>query len=189
MYTTYDDSEELKHAEITGKFYSGLGVEFPRIVKASLSLKQKVNFASIDPDKIMMCHQFLEDLSWDVYEEVMERVKTIKKTRAYIAEDPYSSNEFMEDLIYQAMMIKSTAGMAKQPVLAKLTSMLLSFLEAVKVIDDDVIDIVKAYENSTQTILAHDLVTMNEATAKAILLEMHQAIGRYVKRIKKRIGY
>jgi len=153
------------------------------IVKASRLLQAKVGYGKINPRKIEACQKRMDTLcrTIDFSPVLTEYLEKLESCIATIEAEQTESQALRENLTNIVMQLKANAGMFGHELLSQLAATMLTFVETVKRIDRDVLDILRAHQ---QTILVILKMTAQDRHlyANRIHGELVNACNRYYAR-------
>lgn len=155
-----------------------------RFIMPLNKLKQKVGKGGIDKRLLEKAQLSIENAEFDFVpyanqflKELSEHTKNMKKSN-----DNFKKN--MEKIIQPIMQLKANGGMFKYQLVSDVADIALQFLEAVEDIDDDVLEVLKAHENTIRVILTHNLKGDGGREGYALVKELDKACRRYFTKHK-----
>jgi hypothetical protein len=87
-------------------------------------------------------------------------------------------------LLYPVMQLNAHGTMFHYPLITKICTALVNFLEEIKVVDADVLSIARAFETTMNVILASQVKDENSAIGKQLYEALAGACDRYYKKMK-----
>ena len=150
-----------------------------RIHKASKNLQLKAGTGSFTPDKILKANRIIEENTVDFTELaddfLMKLVDGIRKAKAGAG----SQEEQLGNLIKPVMALKAHGKMFKYELVSSLADIVLGFLEHVKELDADVIDIVEAHHKTLSIIIKKGVTGNGGGSGPLLVAELKDACQRY----------
>ncbi|MDD3021877.1 MAG: hypothetical protein PHX61_12995 [Alphaproteobacteria bacterium] len=150
-----------------------------RIYKASKSLQLKAGVGDLTPDKIMKADRVIEDNDIDFSEIsndfLMGLLEGIRKAKAGAG----TSDELTSGLIRPVMSLKAHGKMFKFDLVTALADIVLGFLEHIKELDADVIDIVEAHHKTLSLIISKGIKGDGGGSGPLLKAELNDACRRY----------
>jgi hypothetical protein len=155
-----------------------------QIIKANYALQQRIGSGPLSPKLIEKCEKAMERKMIDFVPLGMILLKKLKKIiEKYRATPPTAKkNQFMlGELRVIVMEIKANSGAFKYNLVSDLANIMLSLLESINALDDDVIEIIEAHHQTLKAIT--DERESGDCGEKGRLLqqELINACQRYYK--------
>lgn len=149
------------------------------VIKASYDLQKKVGKGPIEDAVIKKSQTLIERNEVDfvpVARDILDRLKqAIEETR-----NPHHSFEEIKQLFTQPVMeLKANAAIFHYSLVGSLSNVMLGFLENIRVIDKDAVEIVRAQHESLEAIITRKLSGDGGATGQALVKELQGACDRY----------
>lgn len=148
-----------------------------KVIKASRVLQAKVGSGPLDQHKVKASQNVMENNKIDFTPLGMQFLDELNVIISDIKN--FSSNEAVEKISQPIMQLKGNAAMFDYHMIGQLASVMLSFIESIKNVDDDVIQIVQAHEKTLRLILIKKMSGDGGAHAKAFQEELKKACRRY----------
>lgn len=153
-----------------------------KVIKADCLLKDKVGSGNIDEKTIQKCNHIVANNGFDFAphaKSVLDRLyTTIEKAKAqHISID--EANEQMTECI---MQLKANAPMFGYDLVGQLAGIMLNFLESLKTLDKEAIDIVSAHHKTLSIIINKNMKGDGGEIGKKFQQELQKACARYYKR-------
>jgi|GEM_PF-503224 len=154
-----------------------------RRIRASPLLKAKVGTGTIDAKKIERAQKVIDHNDVDFTSYALVFLNKIQAAtidyRKGGAADRESLARRRAELAHLVMQIKANAGMFGYPLLSMLAERLLTFLESIEAVDDDVVAIVEACHTTFNLIIANRLKGDSGTYGQELSTELRDAIMRY----------
>ncbi len=151
------------------------------IIKASFRLMQKVGMGPVRPGVIEECEKFIADNNIDFLPWAQSCLDDLKTVLAETKIDGETLNDDVrQELIAPIMQIKASGAMFQNKPLTELAACLLHFLENIKTLDADVMQIIKANEVVLTAFLKDEEHTnVLTPTKEKLIIELRAACNRY----------
>lgn len=146
------------------------------IIKASRLLQAKAGSGSVDPEKIEQMQKIIEDSPVDFIPIAQPLLNELKQA---ITDAKNGKNASIDALIEPVMQIKANAGMFKYPLVGKLAGIVLDFLENIKTVDADVVDICDAHYKTLNLIISNHMTGDGGDYGQKLETELQDACTRY----------
>ena len=148
------------------------------IIKANYRLQQKVGMGKIEAGTVKDMQNVIDDNKVD-FSPV--GLGILKKLEAALTEAAVSPDTKMikESFTAPVMELKANAGIFHYALIGNLANIMLSFLEAIKTVDKDAIDIVQAHHDTIRVIIMRSMKGDGGDAGKKLSLELEQACQRY----------
>lgn len=154
-----------------------------RFINPPNILKQKVGTGGIDESLLDKSQNHIEtaDLDFTPFAQqfLADFSSLIKKAKAT------SDGALINKMVAPIMQIKANGGMFRYQLLSDVADICLQFLEEIKTLDKDSLDVIEAHERTLQIILKHKLKGSGGAEGYALVKELDKACRRYFKKHKK----
>lgn len=149
------------------------------IIKATYDLQKKVGKGPIDESIIKKSQEMIDTNDVDfapVALAILERLKA----KIEEAKNPSRSFDDMKQLFIQPIMeLKANATTFHYDLVGSLANVMLGFLESIKIMDKDAIEIVRAHHDSLHAIIIHKVKGHGGARGQALVSELKNACDRY----------
>jgi hypothetical protein len=160
-----------------------------RIIKASKSLQIKAGTGEIEEEKITKAEVVIENNVEDfapIANEFLKRLSIAIETARAEGSD-LSKNKILKAGMTQPVMeLKANARMFKYDLVTSLANIMLGFLENVKELDKDAIEIVGAHHKTLSAIIVKKMKGDGGSNGMLFQTELEDAVERYFrKRFKK----
>ena len=150
-----------------------------RIYKASKALQLKAGVGDFTPDKLVKTDRVIEENTIDfsdIAEDfLLNLLEGIKKAKAGAG----TTEELSSGLIRPVMSLKAHGKMFKFDLVTSLADIVLGFLEHVKELDADVIDIVEAHHKTLSLIIRKGIRGDGGGSGPLLKAELNDACRRY----------
>lgn len=149
------------------------------IIKANYKLQQKIGMGPLDEKAVLECQKVIESNQVDfgpIGIAILDKLAAgLEK-----AKDPSVTMEQMKSILTAPVMeLKANAAIFHYALIGNLANIMLSFLEAILVMDKDAIEIVKAHHKSLHMILVRGMKGDGGEAGKHLEQELRQACDRY----------
>ncbi len=149
------------------------------VIKANYQLQHKVGAGPLD-EKTVQASQSVIDNNQVDFEPLALGILKKLETGLEMANDPSVTMDRMKSiLIAPVMELKANASIFKYDLVGNLANVMLSFLEAITVMDRDAIDIVRAHHNTLHMIVVRKMTGSGGDAGKMLVSELKQACDRY----------
>jgi hypothetical protein len=156
-----------------------------KIFKANFKLQQKVGSGPLDERKVQESQQVIETNEVDFGPTALEILEKLEKAIKRSQDSTANMQEAKALLTTPVMELKANAAIFKYALIGNLANIMLSFLEAIKDLDKDAVEIVKAHHNTLHMIVVRKMSGDGGEGGKMLMKELQQACDRYYK---KRFG-
>lgn len=153
-----------------------------KIYKASNSLQLKAGSGDFTPDKILKANRIIEENTVDftaLADEFLEKLMDgIRRAKAGAG----TQKELLSALVKPVMGLKAHGKMFKYELVTSLADIVLGFLEHVKELDADIIDIVDAHHKTLNIIIRKGLTGDGGGSGQLLKAELNDACRRYLQK-------
>lgn len=150
-----------------------------RVIKANTILQAKVGLGPLDDKVLGRCQDVMENNKIDFSPVAKEYLAMLADTITMTREGKLSHNDAIQAMANPVMQLKAHASMFHYTLVGKLANIMLSFLESVETIDNDVIDIVDAHHKTLKTIISKRLSGDGGNGGETLKAELIEVIRRY----------
>lgn len=150
-----------------------------RVIKADTSLQVKVGTGPLNAETIKQCQDIIDNFDEDFAPEAAKFLNALKQAIANARQNDAKDSETLNALTTPVMQLKANASLFGYQLIGNLANIMLSFLESIKSIDNDVIDIIEAHQKTISLIVLKQLKGDGGATGKIMEQELQQACNRY----------
>ena len=153
-----------------------------KITQASRTLQSKVGTGNVNEEVIKSAQKRMEEETSDFRPMATEFLKRLSKS----IEDARGSeniSDMKQDVTRCVMELKANAAMFGYPMVSDLASIILNFLEDLNSIDEHVLLIVEAHNQSIRVIIQAEMKGDGGPAGKAIHDELVAACDRYYRKI------
>lgn len=160
-----------------------MSAEDVKVYKASKSLQAKVGTGTVSKETIQKVQKNVNEKSID-FEPMAKQFLQQLSEAVDKAKD--NQNESM-DVIYErvanpVMQLKANAAMFGYPLIGDLANIMLSFLESLSQIDDQIIQIIEANQKTWHVIITKQMKGDGGQYGQALRSELKGVCERYLKK-------
>lgn len=172
--------------EVSEKFYGTMGIDMPRVIKTPNYLKEKIGDSVIDEFDIIQCQHILDTVEVDFTDDAEMHINTVRDVVKILRDVDYGrEEEYYDQVLNPIMALKAGGGMFLYKSLYKLSNLMQSFLERVYRLDNDVLDILDAYETSIRICIYKYPKDDKHPLVVKLVSELERACVRYVQKTVK----
>lgn len=154
------------------------------IYKAPIDLQLKAGTGEVDAVKIEKAEQALEANAEDFQPIALGFLDRLAEGVKNARGQELSMTEKIAGMTRPVMELKANARMFKYDLVTDLANIMLGFLETIKVLDHDAIEIVSAHQTTLQAIVIKKMKGDGGGTGEMLKAELEDACQRYFKRRK-----
>ncbi len=154
----------------------------PEIIKANYALQDKVGSGPLDKEVVEKCQMVVDSNTIDFTPMATEFLENLQKAINHIKTSEKPTKNAINDITAPVMQLKANAAMFQYHLIGSLANVMLSFLEAVTEIDDDVIAIIQAHHHTLHAIVLQNIKGSGGENGKQLEGELKDACKRYFKR-------
>lgn len=159
-----------------------------RIIKASKTLQIKAGSGDIEDEKITKAEVVIEKNAEDfapIAKEFLDRLLTATETARSEGHDLSKNKMLKASMIQPVMELKANARMFKYDLVTSLANIMLGFLENVKELDKDAIEIVGAHHKTLTAIILKKMKGDGGTNGLLLQTELEDAVERYFSKRRK----
>ncbi len=149
------------------------------VIKANFDLQRKVGKGPIDESVIRKSQNLIDNNTVDfspVALEILDRLLTAIED----SKNPkYTFADLKQMFTTPVMELKANAAIFHYDLVGQLAAVMLGFLERIKIIDADAIDIVRAHHTSLHMIASKKISGPGGAMGESLVKELQLACDRY----------
>ena len=156
-----------------------------RVHKASNLLQAKVGTGKIDEGTVERCQNIMDNNDVEFAPVAKEFLDKLSSAIQEARKDDADKDAAVKSITEPVMQLKANAAMFKYHLVGNLANVMLSFLEAVKELDNDVIEIVSAHHQTLSAIVIKQMKGDGGAHGKEMEQELKGACARYFGKRKE----
>lgn len=147
-------------------------------------LKQKVGSGGLSKDILERAQKLLEHNNIEFHPIAYTYMEFLYAGIENAYNPPEDSNEedLLENLVSPIMQLKGNGGMFHYPLVTKISAKMVLFLESLKGIDNDVLEITQAYYTTITAILQSNLKGDGGVEGDSLYQAICDACDRYSKK-------
>lgn len=151
----------------------------PKIIKANYILQSKVGSGPLDEEVVRRSQEVMDNNNVDFSPLAMDFLKQLQEAIATVKTGKFNTKEAMQAMTEPVMQLKANAATFRYTLLGNLANVMLSFLEAVKELDEDVVRIVEAHHKTLSAIVIKKMQGDGGQAGKLMEDELRAACKRY----------
>jgi len=151
-----------------------------KIIKASRTLQSKVGIGpTIDEKLVQESQKIIDANAVDFVPLALQYLETIQKAIDAAKTGKKDGKTALDDMIDPVMQLKANAAMFDYALVSALASVMLNFLETLKSVDKDVIDIVAAHQKTQNLLIGNKMKGNGGPFGQQVVAELKDACKRY----------
>jgi len=150
----------------------------PKFISPLNKLKEKVGSGGISSEKLQKGQDFLEKNTVDFTPHANDLLARLRELMANI-NPVVPSHTTLEEIVKIVMQLKANGSMFHYQLLSMTSDVLLRFMEKVRIVDADFLDILNVYTNILTAILNKRLTGNGGHEGYALTQELNNACQRY----------
>jgi hypothetical protein len=150
-----------------------------KVIKASYELQQRVGSGPLDEKKVAECERIIQENNIDFAPMAGEFLAKLSQAIQFARSAGVDPVQAKQKMTQPVMELKANAAIFKYDLVGTLANVMLSFLEAVKTIDNTVIQIVEAHHKTLTIIVLKKMVGDGGQAGKLFEQELKDACKRY----------
>lgn len=155
-----------------------------KIYKANNGLQQKAGIGDVDVKKIEKAEKVIENNTEDFMPIAIEFLDRLELGVMRARQNEISMPDRIAGMTKPVMELKANALMFKYDLVTQLANIMLGFLENIRELDKDAIDIVSAHHTTLKAIIVKKMKGDGGANGHMLRTELEDACQRYFKRKK-----
>lgn len=159
-----------------------------RVIKASYILQAKVGAGPLDAEKVRESQRVIETNKVDFVPLGLEFLDSLEKILNEAKETKMAPAELREKLTQPIMQLKGNASMFHYNLIGNLANIMLSFLESLKEVDSDALEIVEAHHKTLKAIIMKRMQGDGGMNGQAFQSELKGACQRYFTKRNIAVG-
>lgn len=151
----------------------------PNVIKANYRLQQKVGAGPLD-EKIVKASQQVMDTNQVDFEPLgLAILRRLKDALDHAKEPGANMAQIKDTLTTPVMELKANASTFRYPLIGNLANIMLSFLEAIREMDEDALEIVRAHYDTLHMIVVRKLSGDGGDAGRQLTTELQLVCDRY----------
>ena len=155
-----------------------------KIIKANVALQQKAGTGDVDVKKIEKAEHTIQNNNEDFLPIAGEFLDRLELGVARARQDGISMADKIAGMTKPVMELKANARMFKYDLVTSLANVMLGFLENIKDLDRDAIEIVAAHHTTLKAIIIKKMKGDGGANGSLLRAELEDACQRYFRKRK-----
>lgn len=151
----------------------------PKVIKANYMLQSKVGSGPLDERAVERSQEVMDNNDVDFSPLGMEFLGQLQEAINKSKAGDLDTKQAVQAMTEPVMQLKANAATFRYTLIGNLANVMLSFLEAVKTIDEDVIQIVEAHHKTLNIIVVKKMQGDAGAAGKQMEDELRAACKRY----------
>ncbi len=154
-----------------------------RLINLENSLKQKVGSGGIPAHLIQEAQQYIEGNPIEFKDEGSKVILDIQKLLEEFETAPQAQRPvLLEKLIERVMLLKASGTMFHYELVSMIADVLLDFLETVKTVNPDVLEIIDAHNEIISMAFSREMKGSGGKEGVALSRELFKACARYYEK-------
>lgn len=150
-----------------------------KVYKANKVLQAKIGTGKVDEKTVDRCQDVMDNNNVEFAPLAMEYLDKLKEAIDKARNKELDTKEAVEAMTAPVMQLKANASTFKYNLIGNLANVMLSFLEGVKELDNDVIEIVGAHHQTLSAIVMKKMKGDGGAHGLQMEEELKGACARY----------
>ena len=156
-----------------------------KIYQADKSLQSKIGTGTIAHELIERSQRVMDENNVDFTPLAEKYLQELKDTIQASCSKEIPASEAKQRMVTAVMQLKANASTFKYNLIGSLANIMLSFLENVKALDEDALEIVSAHHKTLNVIVLKKIKGKGGVLGENMQLELQGACQRYFVRRKK----
>ncbi len=152
-----------------------------RLVKPENTLKKKVGNGGFDEAILVNAQKVIEENTIDFKPMALEFLQQLTEVLEEVKTQNLCEDEAHDKIMYPLMQLKAQGALFHYPVISKISYIVVDFLENVRGLDANVLEIVSAYKKSIFAVLSLQIQQDDSKVGKDLCDALVDACNRYYK--------
>lgn len=157
------------------------------VIKANHKLQIKAGFGKPDQERVAESQKVIETNEVDFAPLGFSILQKLKTALNESRKDGASMHDIKAALTAPVMELKANAAIFHYALVGNLANIMLHFLETMKTLDANAIEIVKAHHDTLHMIIARNMKGTGGAVGLQLETELKQACARYYKKLQQSV--
>ncbi|MCB9987992.1 MAG: hypothetical protein H6868_01510 [Rhodospirillales bacterium] len=153
------------------------------IIRSNRLLQAKVGNGPLDEKKIAKSQEVIDNFEIDFAPLATEHLDELEHLVVKALKAGSAPKELAEDITQTIMQLKANAGMFGYGLMGNLTTIMLNFLENIDEMDEDVVDIVDAHQQTLRAIVSNRMAGDGGEHGRELQKELKDACRRYFDKV------
>lgn len=150
-------------------------------ITASYDLMTKIGMGNLDPSAIAKSQQIMDENRIDFVPLAQKYLEQLNKDILKIRTADTKTTHQLQDLSASVMQIKANARIFKYDRLGDLAGIMLNFIENLKEVDDEVMRIIEAHDQSLRILVNNEISGDGGDVGENFQQELESVCSRYAK--------
>ena len=149
-------------------------------------LKEKAGDGGIPPELLQQAEAYIENNDVDFTETAETYFELLERALTMSEQDGVDEEQAFEAILFPLSQLKAQGAMFKYSIISEITAMLINFLEVIEKLDQEAINITRAYKMTLKALLLRNRHGVEATEKDAVLKEaLKDACLRYFNKHKK----
>lgn len=155
-----------------------------KIIKVENKLLKKTGYGEISETHVIRAEEVITKNEIDFKKIALPILSRLREVIQQAKSSSHSDDltSITQYIIQPVMELKANGPMFKFDLIGELSSIMLSFLEHLKQLDEDAIQIIDVHENTLTLIITRDIKGDGGQMGKQLISELENACARYYRR-------
>jgi hypothetical protein len=153
-----------------------------KFYKASKMLQAKVGTGVVEREKVEVCEQKIAENNTDFSPMAKQFLDKLEKAVKKAQSGEEDLSRLKQNVTEPVMQLKANGSMFGYTLIGDLANIMLSFLENVSKLDDDIIAIIDAHHKTLSVIVHNQMSGDGGENGKAMKTELMNACKRYMEK-------
>lgn len=150
-----------------------------RLIQPENTLKKKVGNGGFNESDLAKAQSAIENNTVDFKPIAIDLLKDLDKALAAVNENGTETEEALGPILDPLMKLRAQGSLFHYPTITHVSDIVVDFLDTVKAVDSDIIEILTAYKQSAKAILAHEIQDEANGISVRLVDELKGACQRY----------
>lgn len=153
-----------------------------RVIKASKNLQLKAGTGDIDPESVKKAEKVIEQNTVDFQPIAQQFLDRLARGILLARAGEGSKEDLISGMVQPVMELKANARMFKYDLVTSLANIMMGFLESVRDLDSDAVEIVDAHHKTLSAIVIKKMTGDGGSNGQLLQMELQDACERYFKK-------
>lgn len=155
-----------------------------KFIKPSPELKQKVGYGGLNPEVLIQAQRLVDDAAHDFIPMAVQYLTALNESVRLAGSELKDSDSeaLLSILIGPAMQLKGHGGMFGYESLSFVAGRLVQFLEVVREVNPDVLEITSSYYTAMNALVVSQVQDLNDPQTTHLYDALNSACNRYFEK-------
>lgn len=153
-----------------------------QLVTPKNTIKEKVGNGGFDEQKLKKAQTVIEENDVDFRPIALNLIGNLEQIMRFDKNEDVEATKFYGAVLDPLMQLRAQGSMFHYSSITLITDIVVDFLDGIKKTDGVIVDILKAYIQTSKVLLKMEVKEDNDPSCKALANELSSVCNRYIEK-------